>query len=339
MINSLFYIGSLNPNSNSYRRYTTYSRILDNVSGLDIDPYIYSSVTKKIDYHLNFGIGVLKFNKALFKIDFLKYDLLLIDNRPYIFKRTLDHIRKKNPKIKIALVLTDDPNGRWKSGWRLLKKTANCYDIHFVQRKQNVCELYEWGANRVEICLRSFDPSFHRRMDNISKDKNFQIGFIGSYEEEREESIVFLINNNINVQVTGDGWEKGKFFDIIKPYYNGPSIYGEDYVKKINTMPIALHFLRKGNRDEQDSRTFEIPACGTPMIAEFTQLHSQLFEENKEVLFFKNNIELLEKVKFLIENPEVASNLAINASKRCQISGYDHLNTLKQLLDKIKNCE
>lgn len=336
MINSLFYLGSLNPNSNSFRRYETYKQIIGKVEGLDIDPFIYQTITKKFDHHLNFGWGTIKLNIALRSIDFSNMDVLLIDNRPFIFKNTFEFLRKKYPILKIALVLTDDPNGKYKSGWRLLKKTAQLIDIHFVQRKQNVEELLSWGARKVEMCYRSYEPSFHRKKSTIKKNEKFDAGFIGSYEEQREESIKYLIENGIKVQVIGDGWEKGKYFDIIKPFYHGGSVYGEQYVDSINSMKIALHFLRLGNRDEQDSRTFEIPACGTAMIAEWSQVHESLFKEKEEVLFFQNNAELLEKVRFFICNSDLAERCAEMAAKRCVEGGYDHQSTLRNVLKAIE---
>jgi hypothetical protein len=277
----------------------------------------------------------LKLNAATKEIDFSKFDLLLIDNRPFLFKSTLNYIRKKHPNLMIALVLTDDPNGRYKSGWRLLKKTVSLIDIHFVQRKQNVQELLNWGAKRVEICYRSYDPDFHRKKLDVKKNQNYDAGFIGSYEVQREESIKFLIENGIKVQVIGDGWDKGKYFDLIKPYYCGRSVYGEEYVDSINSMQIALHFLRVGNRDEQDSRTFEIPACGTPMVAEHSSVHASIFNDN-EVLYFHNNEELLDKVRYFMENPQIAAEYAGRAAIRCSVSGYDHKNTLVAVLKKIK---
>ncbi len=335
MINSLFYIGSLSKISNSYRRFQTFKQLVSNVDGLDIESYIYNSITKRFDHHFNFGLGTLKLNSATKAIDFSKFDLLLIDNRPFLFKSTLKFIRKKYPHLRIALVLTDDPNGKYKSGWRLLKKTASLIDIHFVQRQQNVQELLSWSANKVEMCYRSYDPTFHRKKPTIKKNSNYDVGFIGSYEEQREESIAFLIANGIIVQVIGDGWDKGKCFDVIKPFYSGPSVYGELYVDCINSMPIALHFIRVANRDEQDSRTFEIPACGTPMIAEYTSVHASLFNDD-EVLFFRNNEQLLQKVRYFMENPHIAAEYAEKAAKRCIDSGYDHKNTLAAVLKKIE---
>jgi spore maturation protein CgeB len=335
MFEHLLYIGSLDKKSNSFRRFQAYTEIIKNVEGIDVENYIYSSVTKKFDHHFNFGLGTIRLNLALRKLDFSKFNAVIVDNRPFLFKSTLRFIKKKNKQIKIANVLTDDPNGKYKSGWRLLKKTASLYDMHFVQRVQNIGELYGWGAKKVETCFRSFDPKFHRKKDTITKDHSYQVGFIGSYEEQREESIKFLIENGIGVNVTGNGWDKGKYFDTIKDYYAGPSVYGEAYVDKINAMPIALHFLRVGNRDEQDSRTFEIPACGTPMIAQYSAVHASLFSDHEEVLFFNNNQELLEKVNLLIANPTLADKLANAALKRCVISGYDHINTIKKVIEHL----
>ncbi|MFM7683607.1 MAG: glycosyltransferase, partial [Bacteroidota bacterium] len=90
-----------------------------------------------------------------------------------------------------------------------------------------------------------------------------------------------------------------------------------------------------GNRDEQDSRTFEIPACGTPMIAEYSSVHASLFNEN-EVLYFNPNEELLNKVRYFMENPAIAAQFAERAAKRCVESGYDHKNTLAAVLKKIE---
>jgi spore maturation protein CgeB len=335
MISSILYIGHLDKLSNSYRRFSTYKSLVTNIIGVDIDEYIYKSISVKFDHHLNFGIGSIHLNHKIKSLNAKDFDLVLVDNRQFLFPATIKKIKRDNPTIKIAAVLTDDFNGRYKRGWRLLKKTASLYDIHFVQRIQNFEELLKWGANRVEICYRSYDPNFHRKKPNITKNINFDAGFIGSYEEQREESIKYLIENGIKVQVIGDGWDKGKHFDLIKPFYGGASVYGELYVDSINSMQIALHFLRVGNRDEQDSRTFEIPACGTPMIAEHSSVHATLFNEN-EVLYFNTNEELLDKVRYYMENPQIAAEYAERAVKRCVESGYDHRNTLAAVLKKIE---
>lgn len=107
----------------------------------------------------------------------------------------------------------------------------------------------------------------------------------------------------------------------------------------MNCMLMEVAEWRIANRDEQDSRTFEIPACGTPVISEFSKVHSSLFQEDTEMLFFKNKNELLQKVNFLLNRPDFASKMAETALLRSSISGYDHESRIRILLDIISNIK
>jgi hypothetical protein len=267
-----------------------------------------------------------------------RYDIVLVDNKPFLSAYTLRYIRKKQPSVRIANVLTDDPFGKFTRSWPLLKRTACLYDLFFVQRQVNVGELKRFGAKKVEICYRSFDPVYNRPMELDGKDKKeyqVQIGFVGTYENTRASYVAYLIQNNIPVWVRGNDWPGGEYRDVIKPFYKGPSVFEEEYIKAINGMEIALHFLRHGNRDEQDSRTFEIPACKIFMIAEKSLLHLQLFKENEEAVFFETKEELLEKVKFYRDNNEERERIAKNGYTRCISSGYDHRTRMEKVVQKI----
>lgn len=306
---------------------------------IDTDPYIFGGLFEKFHHHLNVGPGILALNKKILKaIEETAPEIIWVDNKPFLRSVTLKKIRKAVPSVKIINLITDDPTGKYKNAWRLGLHTAPFYDIHFVQRNINIAELKKYGANRVEICYRSYDPGLHRPLTLTGPDLQqykTPIGFIGTYESAREESIVHLLKNNIRVSITGNDWEKGRHWKMIQPYYQGPSVYGEAYVKTINGFDIALHFLRHANRDEQDSRTFELPACGAFMLAEKSGVHQWLFEEGKEAVFFESKKELLEKVKYYLEHPAERKLIAEAGRARCLASGYSHEARLKEVLEKI----
>ena len=79
-------------------------------------------------------------------------------------------------------------------------------------------------------------------------------------------------------------------------------LYSDNYVKALQSFKISLCFLRKMNFDQQTTRSVEIPACGGFLMAERTNEHLSLFEENKEAVYFSSNKELLEKCKFYLKN-------------------------------------
>lgn len=338
---SILYIGSLNEYSNSYGRFKTLRAMGNAMTGIDIDPYIYGGLFEKFQHHLNIGPGIVALNKKVLQtIERLSPQIIWIDNKPFLQSGTLKKIRKSFPSVKIINLITDDPTGIYKNAWRLGLSTAAYYDIHFVQREVNISELQKYGANRVEICYRSYDPELHRPLELNAQDiKKYKarVGFIGTHENCREEYILHLLKNNINVSISGNDWEKAKRWDIIKPHYKGPSVYGEAYPQTINGYEIALHFLRHVNRDEQDSRTFEIPACGAFMLAEKSAVHETLFDEGREAVFFETKEELLEKVQYYLAHDEERKAIAKAGYSRCISSGYSHTERLKEVIGKIFN--
>ena len=335
----VLYIGSMEIHSNSFGRYRTLKELGLELQSVDIDKTIYQSIFSPIHHRMNFGPGIYRLNKAVRNaIRDFDPQLIWVDNKPFITAATIQFSRHRSESVKWINLVTDDPTHRYRRAWRLFKSTASLYDNHFVQRPENIAEVQAYGARNVDLCFRSFDPSFHRpvKLDVMEYEKyKSPVGFIGTYEEQRERSIAYLIKNGIHVQVTGDGWPNGSQWSFIKPYYTGPSVYGEEYIKRLNGMDIALHFLRHANRDGQDSRTFEIPACGVFMLAERSELHRQFFLEDKESAFFGSDEELLQKVLFFSKNHESRKKIAENGYLRCISSGYNHKSRLESVLQLV----
>jgi len=112
-------------------------------------------------------------------------------------------------------------------------------------------------------------------------------------------------------------------------------LWGEEYAKAISSFDINLCFLRKINRDLQTTRSVEIPACGAFMLAERTEERLGLFEEGKEAEFFSSDEELMSKVKFYLDNPEMRYRIAASGRKRCVSSGYNNENRIADVLRQI----
>ncbi len=160
-------------------------------------------------------------------------------------------------------------------------------------------------------------------------------GFIGTAEKERAHSVAFLAEKGIRVKVWGNEWTRWQKKLRGKFAVAGPSQYGEQYTKIICSFDINLGFLRKINRDQQTSRSIEIPACGAFMLAERTKEHLELFEEGKEAEFFSSNEELLDKVRFYLVHPQQRKRIAAAGRQRCLESGYSNQDRLKWMLEKV----
>lgn len=341
-LSRIVYVGSMDPQSNSYRRFATLRSMGYDMIGVDIDKPIYASISSSVHYRFNVGPGIWKLSRLTMKaVEQHRPDILWFDNKVFVRTTDLRKLKAAFPSMKLVNLITDDVTGHARSGWRLTLKSAPLMDCHFVQRQLNVDELKYFGARNSHICYRSFDPAFHRKLNWSQGEKAAYacaVGFIGTWEASREEFVAFLIQSGIPVRVTGNDWPKGKYWSIIKDYYTGPSVYGEEYVKTINGMDIALHFLRHASRDEQDSRTYEIPACGTFMLAERSALHEQLFEEGREAAFFSDKDEMLEKVRYYLSHSAEREAMALAGMERCHRSGYTHESRLREVMKIVSQC-
>lgn len=335
------YIGSLTPLSNAYARYQTLLKMGYTVEGVDIDPFLFKTnrIFRYLHHHYNWGIGVCRLNhRVLLEAKSFNPDLIWVDNKPFLWSSTIQKIKKTTNTLLINVV-TDDAFGFTHDGWQLLKKTMSYYDVHFVQRKVNVGEYLSYHANLVLECDRSFNPETHRPLKLTTEENKIygcSVGFIGTYAPHREKIIAHLIQDGIEVAVWGTNWENKPFWQVIKPFHRGKEIYGDEYAKVICGMDIALHFLRKENRDDQDSRTFEIPACGTFMLAERTEKHLKYFDEGKEAEFFDSYEELKEKIKYYTEHTAQRKKIAEAGQKRSITDDYSHQARLIKVLKEIE---
>jgi hypothetical protein len=336
-IKTILYVGYLNSGHHAALRARTLTEMGYSVILFDANTFAPNNLFNKINYHLNTSFGLQKINKELcIQFELIKPDLVWCDKTPWLNKKTLQKMKGIHDAILIHYN-PDDPFGNFSKGWATFKKAIPYYDLHLVAREVNILEYSALKAKKVIPFDRSFDPFIHKPMVLNSREQdlyNCEVGFIGAYAKDRAESISSLIRNNIPVSIYGNGWPDKEEWNTIKPYYKGPSIYEAQYAKAICGMKIALHFLRHENRDEQDSRTFEIPACGSFMLAERTNTHKRLFEEDIEAAYFSDNEELFKKVKYYLDNPVERQKIAENGYKKC-ISSYDHTSRLKQLLKNI----
>ena len=115
-------------------------------------------------------------------------------------------------------------------------------------------------------------------------------------------------------------------------------MWGENYLKVICSTDININFLRKENRDLQTTRSIEIPACKGFMISEYSIEHEYLFRDNEEAVYFKNNLELLNKINYYYKNKDKINEIATNGYNRCINSNYFYSGIFYNLFKKYNLC-
>ena len=289
------------------------------------------------------------FNKHLLTVAYReKPDIVLIWRGTQIVPNTLRLLRTQGVK-SIAAYNHDDfsgpeygapvPNAH-KRLWRHFLKCAPLIDIHFVKRQSNIDHLTLLGAHAAEIMPMWFDPRIHRPIKLSSEElKKFacEVVFVGHYEPDgREKSVHALVNAGVNLKIWGGHyWSRkvlGDLYDNLQPIIPAE---GDDYAKALCGAKVCLAFLSKLNRDTYTRRCFEIPACGRVMLAERTDDLMQMFKEDEEACFFSSNEELVQKVRWLLDNPKEREQIAQAGMRRVWTDGHDVNSRAQEFITKL----
>lgn len=330
------------------------------------EEYIPKSISGKMQSRYLWGPAIKRINEVLVEAcHSRKPDVLLIYKGHPIWPQTLMHLAHY-----LRLVVSyhpDDPFGNYNADYAQryrgekslpnvilgLEKgfyfrhyassfirTIPYYHINFVVRITDIEEYKRAGAREVHFLPRFYVPWLHHPMALTQDDqKRFgsDVVFIGHFEpDHRVECIEALLEAGIRVRLFGTGWDrylskklKESFGPIISP------LYGEEYVKALCASKVALCFFSKLNRDTSTIRSFEVPACGSLLMSERTEEMKQLFEEDKEAVYFSDKEELVHKVLLLLQYPERRNAIAMAGYARSLRDGNDVVNRMRTWSDIV----
>jgi len=273
-----------------------------------------------------------------------KIDLLFLYRNNFITPKTIERI--KNIGTAVFDYNNDDPFSNHQSYFRLRNyfQSLPLYDQIFVYSKKNIEDIKKRGLNNVSLLRGYYIKERNFPIPNIHKNRySCDVIFIGHWEDDgRDEYIKLLLDNDIDVKIYGPFWERSKHYRYFLKKMNMEKIayLSDDYNLALNSAKTALVFLSKKNNNTYTQRCFEIPATKTAMVCEYTDdMARNLFEEDKEAVYFKSAQELLEKIRFLLSNEKRRIEIATNGYKRLLKDGHEALDRCKRVIDvydKIK---
>ena len=262
------------------------------------------------------------------------FDVTFVDNGELIGRKALSVLRKVSPLI--INYNNDDPFGtRDKKKWRLYLEAVPDYDLLAVVRPVNVPEAYNRGAKKVLQVFMAVDELDGPRAITPQDRLRYPhaVLFIGTWMPERGPFLAALLDAGLPLAIYGNSWQKAPEWSTLQSVWQGPAIYGDDYIKAIQLAKISLGLLSKGNRDLHTTRTFEIPYCGGLLCAERTSEHLQLYQEDVEAVYWRDVTECIEKCHKLLKNDVMRRDIAEKGRVRCLKNGIFNENNLNKMLE------
>lgn len=218
---------------------------------------------------------------------------------------------------------------------------------------------YEAAGPQTVYMPLGYAEDVHRPLPSSDPQWACAAGFLGGWEPRRERLLDVVAESGTDLKVWGGYWDHTRdgrwtlrrhlilnqlagdapYRIIRRPTLartlQGGEVYGDDYARALTGARIGLGFLRAVCPDQHTTRTFEIPACGSLLLADRTDEHQAFFEEGVEADFFSSEDELVDKVRFYASNESTRARLAAAGLERCHRSGYAYAERLAAALHEI----
>jgi hypothetical protein len=342
----ILYVAPLGERESSLYRLWALERAGMQVVPLDVGKLISGSgVGGKINFRLGtmlgFGPVVARFNREVLRLAAEhKPDVLWGDKLLYMKPQTLDALHGQG--VTTVNYSIDNPFGpRRDPGWALYMRCIPHYDLHVVQRDQNLLDYQARGAHNVLKIQTAYEPTLHfpPPAEWCDRDRDREVSFVGSPYDDRPEFLLRL-KREFGVPITVSGarwmWEKRMQPQELDEIFVGDEVYAQRYRETIWRSKINLSFLTHSNQDEFAHKSFEIAGCGAFLLAERSAGHSERFVEDEEAVFFTGIEECVEKIRRYLLDEAARNRIAAAGHRRAQAGGYHNDGQVCRILDRIR---
>lgn len=282
-------------------------------------------------------------------------DLVWAEKQEYLRPETLEDLRRLGARL---VHFTPDPyfHVPWKRT-RLMDRAIGGFDV-FVYCKSYEKRDYEALGKPLVYMPLGFCDEVHRPLPTADAQWNCAVGFVGGWDPRRER-FLGAAAANIEVKIWGNYWEflrDGRWTlrrylvlrqlagkegvrihrdPLLALAWQGNEIYADGYARALTGAKIGVGFLRTVWPDQHTTRTFEIPACGSMLLADRTDEHREFFAEGKEADFFGSEDEFAAKLKFYCDHEPARARIAQAGYQRCRDGQYAYVNRIKSVLEWI----
>lgn len=359
MSKKILFLGEIGVGQTSLMRMRAFSRLGYEVQGVNtIEPWKHLSwAARQVQRRLQSGSVIDLINRRVKEAaEAFRPDLVWAEKQEFLRTETLETLRKLGAKL---VHFTPDPyfSLSWKRT-RLMDRAMGAFDVLVYCKTYERADYEALGKPLVYMPLGYCDET-HRPL--ISDDPRWgcEVGFLGGWEPRRERMLHEVAACGAGLKIWGGYWDflaDGKWtlrrrlilgqlageapFRIhadpaISRAHQGGEVYGDDYARALTGAQIGLGFLREVCPDQHTTRTFEIPACGSMLLADRTAEHQGFFAEGKEAEFFGSAEELVEKLQYYRANPEARRQIAKAGQQRCVDGRYAYVHRLADALKDV----
>lgn len=332
----ILYLGPTDPGATSAHRANALRRLGQELVQFDLSSYRLSLPLAHLRRRLPIGPVISRINRDLLHaVRTHRPDVVWFDKPVDFTPATVDAV-KQTGAVTVCYNL-DNPFGPRRDGcWYQFKKAFRHYDLHCVPRIVDVARYRAWGVPYVKVLL-SFEPSVHFAPTAEWHDANRprEVSYIGYPYEERPAFLMALADMELPLALSGPRWNRRLTPAQYRRYVTDGFLANAEYREAIWKSKINLSFVTRLNEEDIAHKAVEIAACQGFLLAIRTPGHQEIFEEDREAVFFSSVEECADKCRFYLSRPDLREAIARRGRERAVRSGYDNDTQLRLVLDRL----
>jgi spore maturation protein CgeB len=359
----ILFLGEISPGQTSHMRMQAFQRLGYEVCGVNTNaPWMRVPwLIRRLQRGLQQGSVVDEINQsAISAAQDFRPDLIWAEKQEFLTIDTIEELRQ----LKARLVhFTPDPyfSLEWKRT-RLMDRAMGAFDVLVYCKRYEQPDYEAVGKPLIYMPLGYCDR-VHRPLPSADINWACSVGFLGGWEPRRETLLHAVAATGVDLKIWGGYWDflcdgkrslrrqiilsqlagkdRWQFHRdlLLANSHQGGEVYGDDYARALTGAKIGLGFLRQVCPDQHTTRTFEIPACGSMLLADRTEEHQEFFVEGKEAEFYDSSAELVDKVKYYTDNESARDRIAAAGHQRCSDSRYAYIHRLSDVLAQMEKRE
>jgi hypothetical protein len=359
----ILFLGEVGPGQTSRMRMRALQRLGHTVRGVNtFAPWREATwMQRQLQRRLGRGPIVDKINRTVEEAARgFRPDLIWAEKQEFLRRDTLEGLNRLGARL---VHFTPDPY--FTLSWKrtaLMDAALSAFDVLVYCKSYEEGDYAKTGRPVVYMPLGYCDE-VHRPLRSADPRWSSTISFLGGWEPRRERLLHALLASGADIKIWGGYWDflqdgrwtlrrqlilgqlaGGDPFRIhrdplLAQAWCGEEVYADDYARALTGAKIGVGFLRKVCPDQHTTRTFEIPACGSMLLADRTDEHRRFFEEGAEAEFFGSTEELVDKAAFYVRNETARQAIARAGYQRCLTGRYAYVHRMKDVLDTLEGAQ
>jgi spore maturation protein CgeB len=228
--------------------------------------------------------------------------------------------------------------------WDPRKTSAQRHDL--IDALREYTRLWIWQRDLAAKLVRdgvsasympfASDPEMYHPYEGASSEEcpecpgGHKIVLIGQHSAKRQAHVATIHNHSVDLW--GARWTRSDAAFASRHRIHRAPVFGATTSKLHSQASVSLNVVDDLNLPGHNMRTFEIPASGGVMLAQYSDEQAEFFPENEAAAYYRSPEELDEKIGRLLEDAVLRERIRCSAVRIAASQTYD--NRVAQMLNE-----